>query len=49
MLADKQLFLNIPFQSIKNKKKVLCVDIKLQKNIEDVYRPTCRNEKSVHI
>ena len=46
-LPNKQFLLNVPFQSTKYRKKELCVDSKVQKNIGDVYCPTCRNEKCV--
>ena len=49
LLPDKQLFLNIPFQSTKYRKKEVCVDNKVQETIGDVYSPTCRNEKCVYI
>ena len=49
LLPDKQLLLNVPFQSTKYRKKELCVDNKIQETIEDVYCPTCRNEKCVYI
>ena len=39
MLPDKQLFINVPFQSTKYGKKGLCVDN--IKTIGDVYCPTC--------
>ena len=46
MVPNKQLLLNIPFQSTKYGKKEICVDI--IKTIGDVYCPTCRNEKCVY-
>ena len=46
---DKQLLLNVPFQSPKYRKKELCVDNKVRETIGDVYCPTCRNEKCVYI
>ena len=49
MLPDKQLFLNVPFQSTKYRKKELSVDDKVRETIGDVYCPTCRNEKCVYI
>ena len=49
MLLDKQLFINVPFQSTKYRKKELCVDNKVRETIGDVYCPTCRNEKCVNI
>ena len=47
MLHDKQLFIKVPFQSTKYRKKELCVDI--IKTIGDVYCPICRNEKFVYV
>ena len=49
LLPDKQLFLNVPFQLTKNRKKELCVDDTIRETIVDVYCPTCRNEKCVHV
>ena len=49
MLPDKQMFINVPFQSPKYRKKELCVDNKVRETIGDVYCPTCRNEKCVYI
>ena len=49
MVPDKQVLLNVPFQSTKFGKKELCVDIKVRETIGDVYCPTCRNEKCVYI
>ena len=49
MLPDKQMFINVPFQSTKYGKKELCVDIKVRETIGDVYCRTCRNEKCVYI
>ena len=49
MSPDKQLFINVPFQSTKHRKKELCVDNNVQETIGDVYCPTCRNEKCVYI
>ena len=49
MLPDKQIFINVPFQSTKYGKKELCVDYKVRETIGDVYCPTCRNEKCVYI
>ena len=47
MVPDKQVLLNVPFQTTKFGKKELCVDI--IKTIGDVYCPTCRNEKCVYL
>ena len=49
MLPDKQIFINVPFQSTKYGKKEMCVDNKVRETIGDVYSPTCRNEKCVYI
>ena len=49
MLPDKQIFINVPFQSTKYGKKELCVDNKVRETFGDVYCPTCRNEKCVYI
>ena len=49
LVPNKQLILNVPFQSTKYRKKELCVDNKVQKTIGDVYYRTCRNEKCVYI
>ena len=49
MLPDQQLFLNVPFQSTKYRKKEFCVDNKVRETIADVYCPTCRNEKCVYL
>ena len=49
MLPEKQMFINVPFRSTKYGKKEMLVDIKVRETIGDVYCPTCRNEKCVHI
>ena len=49
MLPDKQMFINVPFQSTKYGKKELRVDHKVRETIGDVYCPTCRKEKCVYI
>ena len=49
LIPNKQLLLNDTFQSIKNRKKELCVDSKVRETIGDVYCPTCRNEKCVYV
>ena len=49
MLPDKQLLPNVPFQSIKFRKKELCADNKVQESIGDVFCPTYRNEMCVYI
>ena len=48
LLPNKRLLINVPFQSTKYRKKELCVDNKIRGTIEDVYCPTCRNEKCVY-
>ena len=47
MLHDKQLFNKVRFQSIKYRKKELCVDN--IKTIGDVHCPTCGKEKCVYV
>ena len=47
LAANKQLLLNVPFQSTKYSKRELCVDN--VKTVGDVFCPTCRNEKCVYI
>ena len=49
LVPNKQLLLNVPFQSTKYGKKELCVDNKVRGSIAVVYCPTCRNEKCVYI
>ena len=49
LVPNKQLLLNVPFQSTKFRKKELSVDNKVRETIGDVYCPTCRNEKCVYI
>ena len=49
LLPDEPLFVFVPFQSIKNRKKELCVDNKVPETIGDVCCPTCRNEKCVYL
>ena len=49
LLHDKQLFINVPFKSTKNRKKELCVDSKVQDSIGVVCFPTCRSENSVYL
>ena len=49
LVANKQLLLNVPFQSTKYRKKELCVDNKVRETIGEVYSPTCRNEMCVFI
>ena len=46
---NKQLLLNVPFQSNKIRKKELCVDNKVRETIRDVFCPTCRNENCLYI
>ena len=47
LVPNKQLLLNVPFQSRKYGKKQLCVDN--IKTIGDVFFPICRIEKCVYI
>ena len=49
LIPNKQLLVNAPFQSTKNRKKDLCVDNKVRYTFGDVYCPTWRNEKCVYI
>ena len=49
LVPNKQLLLNVPFQSTKFRKKELYVDNKVREIIGDVYCPTYRNEKCVYI
>ena len=49
LVPNKQLLLDVPFQSTKHRKKELCVDNKVRETIGDVYCPTCSNEKCVYI
>ena len=49
LVPNKQLLLNVPFQSTKYRKKELCVDNKVRETIGDVYCPACRIEKCVYI
>ena len=48
LVPNKQLLLNVPFQSIEYRQKELCVDNKVQKTVGDVFCSTCRNEKYVY-
>ena len=49
LVPNKQLVFNVPFQSIKNRKKELSMGDKVRETFGDVYCPTCRNEKCVYI
>ena len=49
LVPNKQLLLNVPFQSTKYGKKELCVDNKVRETVGDVYCPTCGNKKCVYI
>ena len=49
LIPNKQLLLNVPFQSTKFRRKELCVDNKVRETVGDVYCPTCRKEKCVYI
>ena len=49
LVPNKELLLNIPFQSTKYERKELCVDNKVREAIGDVYCPTSRKEKFVYI
>ena len=43
-VPNKQLFITVPLQSTKYRKRELCLDNKPQETIGDVYCPTYRNE-----
>ena len=47
LVPNKQLLLNVPFESTKYRKKELCVDNK--ERLLEMCCPTCRNEKCVCI
>ena len=49
LLPNKQLLLNVPFQSTNYRKKELYVDNKVRETIGDGYCPTCRIEMCVYI
>ena len=49
LIPNKQLFINVPLQSTKYRKREMCVDNKVRETIGDVCCPTCRNEKCVYI
>ena len=49
LVPNKQLLLNVPFESTKNRTKELCVDNKVRETFGDVYCPTCTNEKNDYI
>ena len=49
LVPNKQLLLNVPFESTKYRKKELCVDSEVQETLGDMYCATCRNEKYVYI
>ena len=49
LVPNKQILLNVPFQSNKYGKKELSVDNKVRESIGDVHCPTCRNEKCAYI
>ena len=48
LVPNKQLLLNVPFQSTKYRKKELCVDNKVRETLREVHCRTCRNEKCVY-
>ena len=48
LIPNKQLLLNVPFQSTKYGNKELCVDNKVRQTIGHVFCPTFRNEKCVY-
>ena len=47
LVPNKQLLLNVPFQSTKYREKELYVDNKVRETIGDVYCPTSGNKKCV--
>ena len=49
LVPNKQLLLNVPFQSTNYRKKELCVDNKVRETIGDAHCSTCRDEKCVYI
>ena len=49
LVPNKQLLLNIPFESTKDRKKEFFVDNNVQETTGDVYCLTCRNEKCVDL
>ena len=49
LVPNKQLLLNVSFESFKYRKKDLCEDTKVRKTIGHVYCPISRNEKCVYI
>ena len=49
LVPNKQMLVNVRFQSTNYRKIEICVDKKVQETIGDVYCPTCRNEKCVYI
>ena len=48
LVPNKQLLLNVPFESTIYSKKKLCVDNQVQETIREVYCLTCRTEKCVY-
>ena len=49
LVPNKQLLLNVTFQSTKYRKKEFSVDNKVRESIGDMFCPTCRIEKCVYI
>ena len=49
LFPDKQLFIDVPFQSTNFKMKEMCADKKVQESIGDVFCPTSTNEKCVYL
>ena len=50
LLPDKQLYIKVPFQSTRyRKKRIACVYKEVQETSGDVFCPTCRNEEFVYI
>ena len=48
LLPDIQLFIIVPFQSTKHRKREWWVDNEVKETIGDVFCPTSRNEKRVY-
>ena len=44
LIPNKQLLLNVPFESTKFRKKDICVESNVQETVGGVYCPTCRVE-----
>ena len=49
LVPNKQLWINVSFQSTKYRKKRLCVNNKVQETLGYCFCSTCRNQKCVYI